>query len=167
MDDICDLTIANFSLTTNGEEYFCFNEQSSIQVLRELPIETGIKVANLFSERHRISQKVDAIKKTGDVKGFFEIVLPLVEHGNFPCTDITIIIDNQIKLSSHDDGEVHLVSTSRDFLHDLIKKMLVRQHYDPGILTQIINKPNLYHRLEKPNKIIASYKSFDEVIEAM
>ena len=167
IDDICDLTLANFTLTGDGEEYFYFNEQSSIQVLRELPIETAIKVTNMFSEQPRIFQKVEAIKDTKNVKDFFDIVLPLVELGNFPCTDITIIIDDQIKLSSHDNGEVHLISSTRHFLYDLIKKVLTHQHYDSGLLTEITNKPNLYHKLERPDKIVASYSTFDEVIEAM
>jgi hypothetical protein len=167
IDDVCDLTFAKFSLTDDGEEYFYFNEQSSIQVLRELPLDAAINVINLFSERHRIFQKIDAIKETKNVKEFFEIVLPLVEYGNFPATDLTILIDDQIKLSSYDDGEVQLVSANKHFLHDLIKKLIIRQHYSPLLLTDIIDRPNLYHKLQRPDKIISSYSTLDEVIDAM
>ena len=166
IDDVCDLTFAHHSLTIKGEDYFYFSEQSSIQVLREMPKATAIKVTNLSSERHRIFQKTDAIKNTQSIQEFFNIVLPLVEDGNFPCTDITIIIDNQIELSSHDDGEVHLLSANKGLLYDLIKKILTRQRYAPEILTDILNQPNLYLKLERPNKIIATYSSFEEVIEA-
>lgn len=107
------------------------------------------------------------IKSTKSVKEFLDITLPLVEHGNFPCKDITIIIDNQIKLDSHDDGEIHLVSSNRPFLQDLIKKILTRQHFAPNLLDDIVDRPNLYHRLERPNKIVSSYASFEEVIEAL
>jgi hypothetical protein len=167
MDEVCDLTIARFTLNGDGEEYVYFNEQSSIQVLRELPIETSIQVTNIFSERHRIVQKVDSIKSTKNLGEFFAIVLPLVEYGHFPCTDIDITINDQIQLSSHDDGEVHLISVNRDFLHNLARKILIHQNYDPGIWNAITNKPNLYHILERPNKIVSSYSTFDEVIEDM
>jgi hypothetical protein len=124
-------------------------------------------VTSLFSERHRIFQKIDVIKSAKNVKKFLDITLPLVEHGNFPCKGITIIIDNQIELDSHDDGEIHLVSSNRPFLQDLIKKILTRQRFDINLLNDIIHRPNLYHKLERPNKIVSSYTSFDEVIEAM
>lgn len=48
IDDVCDLTLARFSLSTDGEDYYYFSEQSSLQVLRELQVDTGINVTNLF-----------------------------------------------------------------------------------------------------------------------
>ncbi len=167
IDDICDLTIAWFNQSPDGDDYYYFSEQSSLQVLRELPIDTDIKVTDIFSERHRIFQKTDTIKTAKTVGQFLDVVLPLVEHGNFSCKEITIIIDNQIKLDSHDDGEVHLVSSNTHLLQNLISKILTRQHYDPKLLTDIIGRPNLYHKLERPNRILSSYATFDEVIEAI
>ena len=167
IDDVCDLTVAYFTITNDDEEYFYFNEQSSLQVLREFPLKTVIHVTSLFSERQRIFQKIDTIKDAKNIKELFEIVLPLVEHGNFPCTDFTIIIDNKIKLTSHDDGEVHLVSSHKSFLRELIKKILIHQRYDQHLLNDIVSRPSLYHLLERPDKIISSYSTFEEVIDAL
>jgi hypothetical protein len=166
IDDFCELTIGRYNLTADGEDYFYFNEQSSLQVLRELSIHTPIEVTYLYSERHRIFQKIESIKAAKTVGDALNIILPLVENGNFPCKDFKIVIDKKIKLESHEDGEVHLISAQKAELLKLIKRIFVRQYFNPDIVDDIIIRPNLYHRLERPNSIIASYSTMDEVIEA-
>jgi hypothetical protein len=166
IDDVCELTIGRYNLTADGEDYFYFNEQSSLQVLRELSIHTPVEVTYIYSERHRIFQKIENIKAAKTVGDVLNIVLPLVENGNFPCKDFKIVIDRKIKLESHDDGEIHLISAKKPELQKLIKRIFVRQYFNPNIVDDIISRPNLYHRLERPKSIIASYTTMDEVIEA-
>jgi hypothetical protein len=167
IDDICELTIALYTKPDLGKDYFYFNEQSSLQALREVPSDTKIKVTNIFSERHRIAQKIGKIRDVTTVNEFLDIVLPLVENGNFPCTDITVIINDTIELRSHDDGEIHLVSSNRAELEDLAKKILKRQGYDIKLLEEISAKRGIYCKLEKPDKIISTYSSFEEVINSI
>jgi hypothetical protein len=166
IDDVCELTIGRYNLTADGEDYFYFNEQSSLQVLRELSIETPIEVTYIFSERHRVFQKIESIKAAKTVGDVLNIILPLVENGNFPCKDFEIVVDRQIKVESHDDGEIHLISAQKPELQKLIRKIFVRQYFNPDIVDDIISRPNLYHRLERPRSIITSYTTFDEAIEA-
>ena len=167
IDNVIDFNIIRFDQTSDGEDYFYLMEQSALQVLREFPNETSIKVISLFSERHRVAKEVDKILSITSLAQFFKTVLPLVEGGNFPCKDLTIELDNEIELSSHDDGEVHLISSNILRLRELIKKILYRQHYDVNLLLHVINNPNVYHKLEPPDKIVATYKTFDELIEAI
>jgi hypothetical protein len=166
IDDVCELTIGRYNHTANGEDYFYFNEQSSLQVLRELSVHTHIEVTYIFSERHRIFQKIESIKAAETVGDVLNIILPLVENGNFPCKDFKVVIDKKIKLESHDDGEIHLVSSQKSELQKLVKRIFVRQYFNPDIVDDIISRPNLYHRLERPKSIIGSYSTMDEVIEA-
>jgi hypothetical protein len=42
IDESCDLDVAYFKRTPDGNDYFYFLEQSSIQVLRELPSDSQI-----------------------------------------------------------------------------------------------------------------------------
>lgn len=167
MDEICELEFVRYSQTSEGQDYFYINEQSSLQVLRELPLSTPINVTGIFSHRHRIAKQVDAIKASKNIANLLEIVLPLVENGNFPCDDFTVILNNEIELQSHDDGEVHLSSFNKASLHDLLAKVFARQGFNPKILFEVISQPNLYHRLERPDKIVGTYKTFDEVIDAI
>ncbi len=167
IDEICNLEFVWYSKTPEGHDNFYLNEQSSLQILRELPITTLIHVTKIFSQRHRIAKKVDAIRAAKNVGELLEIIVPLVEDGNFPCDDFTLLLGNQIKLKSHNDGEVLLSSENKSFLHGLILKVFTRQQYNPMLISKVIEQPNLYHRLERPDEIIASYRTFDEVIDAI
>lgn len=165
IDEVCDLNIFKYHLSSDGEHHFYFSELSSLQVLREMNLETSLQVTKIFSQRHRIAQKTDAILATKTVDEFLNIVIPLVEGGCFPCDDLSIVLNKEIYLSSHDDGEVHLTSKQTNRLWDLVKKILVRQGFSIDTLGIITNYPNLYLKLEPPNNILAKYKTFDEVIE--
>ncbi|MDO6431523.1 hypothetical protein Q4E93_13040 [Flavitalea sp. BT771] len=110
LNEICDLTVLRYCRTSEGHDSFYLLEQSSILVLRELPSNTPIEVTGFFSERHRIYQKTEIIKASRTVQEFLNTAIPLVENGSFPCNDLTIIVNHRIKLTSHDDGEVHLIS---------------------------------------------------------
>lgn len=167
INDVCNLEFINYHQTEDGLDYFYLMELSSLQVLRELSINTPVQVTEVFSQRHRIAKREEVIKAANTVGELFDIVLPLVENGNFPCDTFNLIIDNETKLESHDDGEVHISSSKTAYLHELILKVFTRQQYSHSLLTKIINQPNLYHKIERPDKIVISYKTFEAVIDAM
>ena len=165
IEEVCDFNIVRYHQTPDGQDYYYLLELSALQVLREIPIETPLKVTKIFSQRQRIAQKIDTILTTTTVKEFLDIMIPLVEGGSLPCDDLSILIDNRILLSSHDDGEVHLSSIQINELQDLIKKILLRQGFSLDTLNEIRSNPNQYLKLERPNKILVKYDTFDEVIE--
>lgn len=165
--EFIDFNVIRYERTAEGKDYFYLMEQSALQVLKEVPNETIIEVIYIFSERHRIVMEVDKILSAKSVKEFFNIVQSLIENGNFPCKDLTIILDNKIELSSHDEGEVHLISSDHLTIRNLIKKIFQRQYFNESFLDQIVMRPRLYHKIERPDKIIASYESFEQVIEAI
>jgi hypothetical protein len=165
LSEFSDLTVLRYDQTPEGDDSFYLLEQSSLLVLSELPLNTPIEVTEVFSERHRIYQKSEIIKASRTVQEFLNTAIPLVENGSFPCKDLNIIVNHRIKVTSHDDGEVHLVSEKNSPLLDLMNKILTRQKYKPGLLTEIINRPNLYHKIERPDKILSSYKTFEELLE--
>lgn len=167
INEICNLEFVKYNQTPEGHDYFYLIEQSSLQILRELPINTSIQATEVFSQRHRVAKKVEAIRAAKTVGGLFDIVLPLVENGNFPCDTFTLLIGKETKLESHDDGEVHISSANRAYLHELLLKVFARQQYSQSLLTLVISQPNLYHKLERPNRIATSYKTFEEVIDAL
>ena len=166
LNEICDLNVLHYSQTSEGHGNFYLLEQSSLQVLRILHLDTPVEVKHIFSERHRIYQQIESIKKVTSVKGFLDMAIPLVQNGNFACKDLTLIINSHIELKSHDDGEVHLTSGKAAQLLDVMKKILTFEGYDPNLLTEIMNRPNIYHKLERPDKILSSYQTFDELIDS-
>ena len=165
IDKVCDLSVIQYSKTSGGQDYFYLLELSALQVLRELPSETSIKVTNMFSQRHLIAQKLSTFLATRTITEFLNIAIPLVDNGNFPCDDLTIILDSTIELSSHDDGEVHLSSGDTFKLRSLINKILLRQNYSSEILNETLLKSNQYLKLSRPNQVVATYDTFDELIE--
>lgn len=165
--EFIDLNVIRFDRTTEGKDYFYLMEQSALQVLKEVPNETMIEVKTIFSERQRIVMQMDNILSAKSVEKFFNKVLPLIENGNFPCKDLKIILENKIELFSHDEAEVHLISFDHPAIRDLIKKILQRQHFNESLLDQIVSKPGFYHKIERPDKIIDSYNTFEQVIEAI
>lgn len=165
IDDVCDLNFVKYHQTPEGQDYYYLLELSALQVLREIPLDTPLKVIEIFSQRQLITQKITTILATKTVKEFLGIVFPLVEGGCLPCHDLNILIDSQIHLSSHDDGEVHLASIHFKELQELIKKILVRQGFSTDILNGMRVNANQYLKLERPNKILAKYDTFDDVIE--
>jgi hypothetical protein len=167
IDEFIDFNVIRFHRTTDGKDHFYLMEQSALQVLREITKETPIEVTSIFSESHRVAKQVGNILSAKSVEEFFKIVLPLVENGSFPCMDLTIILENQIELSSHDDGEVHLISSNHVAVRNLIEKILRRQHFDETFLGKIVQSPNVYHKIEAPDKIIATFETFDQLIEAI
>lgn len=165
LNEICDLSVLRYCQTSEGYDSFYLLELSSLLILREFPLNTTIDVTEVFSERHRIAQKSEIIRASRTVQEFLNIAIPLVENGSFPCNDLTVIIDHRIKLTCHDDGEVNLVSEKGSHLLDLMEKVLTRQGYKPSLLTEIVNRPNLYHKTERPDKILSSFKTFEELLE--
>jgi hypothetical protein len=164
IDAASDLKIAWFNTSRSGDDYFYFCELSSLQVLRQLPVDTMIEVTYFFADNDSALQKANTIKASKSVEEFFNIVLPLVQNGSFGCKDITIVIDNKITVQSHDDGEVHLVSPHKAEVRDLVKKILTQQAFDPELITQLLIQPDLYHKIERPKRIVASYSSFEDAI---
>ena len=167
IDDTCDFNVIRYSQNNEREDYFYLLEQSAIQILREFPSETPIEVTELYSERRFIEKNIESIKAAKSVSEFLQFVLPLIQNGSFECSDLTIILDKSIRLSSHDDGEVHLISGDILAVRNLLRKVLIRQNYDDLILNTVLEKPDLYHILERPNNIVSSLPTFDEVIEAL
>lgn len=165
IEEVCDFNIVRYHQTPDGQDYYYLLELSTLLVLREIPLDTPLRVTEIFSQRQRITQAIEKILATKTVKEFLDIVLPLVEGGCLPCDDLSILIDNQIQLSSHDDGEVHLASFHFKELQDLLKNILVRQGFSTDILKETRVNANQYLKLERPNKILAKYDTFDEVIE--
>jgi hypothetical protein len=167
IDEVTELQFVWYSQEADGQDYFYLLEQSLLQILRELPPDTFIQITEVFSQRQRVAQKIGIIKEATTVKDLLEIVLPLVENGNFPCDNFTLVLNNEVKLWSHDDGEVHLVSLNKTFLQDLLYKVFERQGYNSNFLFEIIKQPDLYHRIDRPGKMVDSYKTFEEVIDAL
>jgi hypothetical protein len=167
IDEMCDLDIIRYSQTSEGQDSFHLSEQSPLQVLRELPVNTFIEITEIYSQRHRIAQKVNQIKCATTIKELLAIVTPLVENGNFPCDNLALIINGNLLLQSHNDYDVHLASENFEFIRDLVQKVLVRQHYDQSLLFKIISNPDLYHKLERPDKILFRYRTLDEVLDAL
>ena len=77
-----------------------------------------------------------------------------------------MIIDGTLTLESHDDGDVTLRSIEQEFIRSLIKSIFLRHGYESELLKKIIQNPNFYHRLERPNHIFASYATFEQALES-
>ncbi len=102
------------------------------------------------------------VKRLAEVAG-----LELQLLGKPTSVDFTVVLNGGIELQSHDDGEVHLTSQDKKSLYDLLTKVFARQGFDSKLLFDVISRPNLYHKLERPDKIVSSYKTFEEVIDAI
>jgi hypothetical protein len=165
IDEYSDLEVIMYYQTEDKRNCFYLLEQSSMQILRELSPNTPLLVTDISSERARIQNKVNQILATRSIDEFFKITIPLIENGSFPCKDITIIINDQIEIYSHDDGEVNLKFKPDYDYHYLMDKVLARQGYNSKILQDVIELPNAYQKLIRPDKIGKSYKSFDELID--
>jgi hypothetical protein len=167
IDELNDFNVVRYDRTKADEESFYLMEQSSLQVLRELPSDLSIQVQQVFSQRHRIAQRIEEIKSSSTINEFFRIALPLVENGSFPCDTVTMTIENKVHLESHDDGEVILRSKDFRLVRELIKAILIRQEFDTLLLNNILDVPNLYHKIERPNIIKASFQTFEEILDAL
>jgi len=165
IDEAYNLKVIRYSQSADGEVCFYLLEQSSLQVLREFPLETPIHITEFFS--YHIAQHTDTIKAAKSIKELFDVVLPLEKDGSIPCVDLTIVINETLQLQSHDDGEVHLSSKEQPLLEYVIRKVLLRQHFSVDLISSIIHQPNLYHKLKRPNRIVNSFPTFDEVIDAI
>ena len=166
IDEISDLEFVRYWQTTDGKDYFYLSELSSLQILRVLPMDTRLHVTEVNSQRHRIAMKVGNIKAAKTINELFKIVLPLVENGNFPCDKFNLLLNRETTLECQNDGEVYLSSENVIFLQDLLLRVFADNQYGAELLLEITNKPNLYHKLEQPNKIVASYNTLQEMIDA-
>jgi hypothetical protein len=167
IDEACDLDVIRYGQTIDSYDNFYLFEQSSIQVLRELPSATFIQVTELTSQRHRIVQKIESIKLCRTVEELLQMVMPLVEDGNFPADKFVFATGDNIEVRSYYDMDIHLTCADTAIIQDLVHKILLTQRYESSILGQIIQRPKLYHKLERPGKISGSYLTFEEAIEIL
>jgi len=148
----------------NEEAQHCFflEEQSVLQILRELPTKTPLVVMKVFSQRHRIAKKSEVIRASETVGELLAQTLPLIENGCLPCNVLSIEIDNNIAIVGRHDYSVELKSQDLIGLRHLLSRIFVRQLYSEELLDKIIHRPKLYHHLERPNKILSSSPTYDE-----
>jgi hypothetical protein len=167
IDDWIDFEILLYKPTEDGGEFFYLMEQSSLQVLYLLPSGTSLKVVAIFSERHRIAKRTDEFFATSSVGEFLQIALPLVENGCFPCKNLELLLNGQLELFCYDDDAVHLKSKNKELIQQIVAKTLIRENYDESLLQMVIEAPDVYHKLARPDKIVASFQTYDELIDAL
>jgi hypothetical protein len=162
IDKFAELTLAWYNLREDGQHCFFLEEQSLLQILRELPSKSKLVVAEVFSQTHRVEKKSDVIRKSKTVLELLDQTLPVVENGSFPCDILSITVENTLTVISRHDYSVELKSNDLGSLKQLIYKIFMRQGYFVDLVDEIARRPKLYHQLERPNIIGISNAMYDE-----
>lgn len=167
MDETCELEVVQFSPGVDGAVSFHFIEQSSLQVLREIPADTSIEVVKVFSQRHRIVQKTSNIKAARTAAHLINVLVPLVENGSLPLDELILVLNGDMHLQSFNDFHVKLASVNLESLVGLIKTIFIRNNYSVSLLNDIMNQPKLYHRIVHSNQITGSFKTLEEALDRL
>jgi hypothetical protein len=162
IDDSAELTLTRYNHNQDGYHCFFLEEQSILQILREFPFETPLEVTKVSSQRHRIAKRTEVIMASKTVGELLAQTVPLVESGVLPCDVFAIVVNYKIGVIGRNDYSVELRSADLIGLKHLLTRVYVRQQYSEDIIDKIINQPELYHQLERPNIIVSSRDTNDD-----
>ncbi len=161
-DDYLSIQLLSYDKPSELTERFYFLETSTLQATSLMPQNKKIISSNIVAynneNEYLDEQTIEMFKTVSDFNIYF------INNPEYYIHDCDLKFENNIKLSSHDDGEVSIQFPCGSTDQTIINKIFSKYNLDRKLIDTLKNKSGHYIAIDKQNNITADYKDFDEYL---
>ena len=162
-DNTLTIHLISFDRPTETSESFYFLEMSTLQATTLLPQDKKIHSVKIFSytsdNKYLDDQTIAGFKTIGAFNSFFQ------DNQEYYIADCDIKLENDLLISSHDDGEVTIQLRPDKDDHHLIYRIFEKFNLNESLLENLRSKPSYFLAVDQHSNLVAEYKSFDDYLE--
>jgi hypothetical protein len=162
-DKYLTIQLLSFDRPTEKGERFYFLEMSTLQATTLLNQDTKLVNARIVaytSDNKFLDENFTANFKTvGDFNQFF------LSHKDYYIHDCELMLENGIRISSHDDGEVSIQFDNNSSDPKIIDRIFQKYNLDKKVIETLKDKSGHYIEIDSESNITADYETFDDYIK--
>lgn len=149
-----------FNEKESGNAVFYFLGLPILQTLSELPKSYRLKELKLSASNQRNSVYDKDFNQSNSLK---DLIAFFVLNDDYSIDNMDAILQNDIKISVHDDNEITFSFPKQVRYKQLIKKILNDYNYHPDkVLAYLSANKNQYLSIKKPDILEKKYTDFRE-----
>lgn len=162
-DNYLRIQLLSYDKPTIHTERFYFLEMSTLQATTLLAPHIKILTSNILAytddNKYLDENTTKNLKCIGDFNDFF------LSNPYFYIHQCNIELENGIKLSSHDDGEVSIEILNDKSDVNIVDAIFEKYKLDKCLIDKLKSKPGHYITIDKQNNITGDFKNFDDYLE--
>jgi hypothetical protein len=156
------IQLLSYDRPTSITERYYFLEMSTLQITKTIADERKIRKLKILAfdlDDEILDTQIDeSLKTIHDFNSFFS------ERSEFFIHDCEIELDDNLKVSSHDDGEVSIAMPLDSKDNVLIDQIFQAFNLNKNLISVIKSKPGHYFSINKEGRIFEDFKDFDDYI---
>jgi len=153
----------SYDRLTQETERFYFLEMATLQATSLIHDERQIEKVQLVSydsnDNYLDDRTIMSFYTIGEFNSFFQ------SNSDYYIHDCDIELEDNLILSSHDDGEVSLQMNLKSQDRDIINNIFKHHGIDECIISKLERKVGHYLEVDKGNRIIGDFKTFDDYVQ--
>ncbi len=150
-----------YDLETPQREIFHFAEMTTLEVTALLDNTTKIECANIVSYHQNDylgKDVIDTFKTIDEFNRFF------VNNRQFYLYDCELSLEDDVKIHSHDDGEVSIYMPVGYKCRTLVKSIFRIKKMSEALMEEIMKMPGYYFSINDDGKVESVHKTFDDYL---
>ncbi len=157
------IQLLSFDKPTQETDRYYFLEMSTLQATTLIQDDrkiVNIKITAYNDQNEYLNElKLKTIKTIADFNRFFK------ENSDYYIHDCDLELEDNLVISSHDDGEVSIQITRTNSDFRIIQDIFKQYYIDPDLISKLKENIGHYIEIDNNNQIIGNYQTFDEYIE--
>ena len=157
------IQLLSFDKPTQETDRYYFLEMSTLQATTLIQDDrkiVNIKITAYNDQNEYLNKlKLKTIKTIADFNRFFK------ENSDYYIHDCDLELEDNLVISSHDDGEVSIQITRTNSDFRIIQDIFKQYYIDPDLISKLKENIGHYIEIDNNNQIIGNYQTFDEYIE--
>jgi len=161
MNDNNNVPMMFYDEKENGNILFLFADLPIMKILSQLPKSYKIKDLYLMASNYKMEYIYnDDIKHNKSIKNLLDF---FANNQQYSIDDMDAVLQNDIKVSVHDDNEVSFLFPKTYKYNKFIYRLLYSLNYNPqSVIPTLIKNRNKYLLIDKPDKLIKQYSDFND-----
>jgi len=161
MKDNKNIPMMLYDEKENGNILFLFADLPIMKVLSQLPKSYKIKDLYLMASDYKMEYIYnDDIKNKESVKNLIDF---FIKNEQYSIDDMDAILQNDIRISVHDDNEVTFLFPKGFKYNRFINKLLNSLNFNSEkVISSLMKNKSKYLLIDRPNTIIKKYSDFNE-----
>ena len=145
----------------NGETMFSFSDLSILKALSQVP--KTYKITNLYLMASNYKFNYIFGKDIKNKQYISNLVVFFKKNKEYSIDDMDAVLDNNIKISVHDDNEIAF-SFPKDYKYNnFITNILESFSYNStNVISTLKKNEDKYLLIAKPDKLVKTYTNFEQ-----
>jgi hypothetical protein len=162
-DNYLTIQLLSYDRPTELTERFYFLEMSTLQATTLLPRPKKVISNKIFAytedNKYLDDNTTESFKTVADFNDFF------LTNPDYYIHNCEIELENGIKLSSHDDGEVSVQFPMDSTEQIIIDNIFEKYKLDKKLIDILKSNPGHYFAIDKQNKVTGDFVNFEDYLK--